>query len=168
MEEKTIPTRPKARTEGLVVRELPEEVLVYDLGTHKATCLNSTAARVWRLCDGRRTAAEIRRALEAVAEGRVPEELVWLALDQLGKDRLLDTRVRRPSELDGISRRELVKRIGLGVAITLPVVASIISPTPAQASVSCRANGQPCTFGTDCCSGTCDNGIGGTGLCIGA
>jgi hypothetical protein len=54
--------RPKARGEGIVVREVAGEALVYDLDTHKATCLNETAARVRKLCDGRRTVADIRRA----------------------------------------------------------------------------------------------------------
>jgi hypothetical protein len=43
---------PHARSEGLVIRELPEETLVYDLKRHRAHCLNPTAARVWSYCDG--------------------------------------------------------------------------------------------------------------------
>src|SRR5689334_6352987 len=109
MRERTVQTKPLARAERLVVRELAEEVLVYDLGTHKAVCLNSTAAAVWRLCDGRRTASDIRRALEKTSGGAVPEELVWLALEQLGRDKLLDARVARPTELAGLTRREMMR-----------------------------------------------------------
>ncbi|MBV9926162.1 MAG: PqqD family protein [Acidobacteria bacterium] len=151
MSERTVPARPRARAEGVVVRELPEEVLVYDLDTHKAVCLNSTAAMVWRLCDGRRTASEIRRSLEKASGGRVPEELVWLALEQLGRDNLLDTRVPRPDELAGLSRRELIKRVGLAAAVALPAVASIVAPTPAQAG-SCLPSGASCSTSADCCS----------------
>jgi hypothetical protein len=43
---------PQARTEGLTVRELAEETLVYDKERHKAHCLNRTAACVWKHCDG--------------------------------------------------------------------------------------------------------------------
>lgn len=175
MEEKSVHARPKARTEGIVVRELHEEVLIYDLTTHRAACLNGTAAKVWRLCDGLRGVKEIRRALEALSEGEafesegeasgltmgsegeVPEELVWLALDQLGRIGLLDARVSRPPELAGVSRRELIKRIGLGVAITLPAVASIVAPTPAQAA-SRLPPGSDCTDSGQCQSSICAEG----------
>ena len=157
MSERTVKAKPKARADGIVVRELAEEVLIYDLNTHKAVCLNSTAAAVWRLCDGRRTAADIRRALEKSAGGAVPEEVVWLALEQLGRDRLLDSRVPRPASLAGISRREMIRRVGLTAAIALPVIASIVAPTAAQAA-SCLPTGANCSEPGQCCSGLCPSG----------
>ena len=39
---------PRARQDELVVEELPDETLVYDLKRHKARCLNRTAALVWQ------------------------------------------------------------------------------------------------------------------------
>jgi hypothetical protein len=159
MRERTAQAKPKARTEGVVVRELAEEVLVYDLDTHKAVCLNSTAAEVWRLCDGRRTADDIRRTLEKSADGPVPEEFVWLALEQLGRDRLLDARVQRPAQLVGITRREMIRRVGLTAAIAVPVIASIVAPTPADAA-SCLPQGAACQESAQCCSGL--NCIGNT------
>ena len=159
MRERTVQTKPKARAERLVVRELAEEVLVYDLDTHKAVCLNSAAAAVWRLCDGRRTASDIRRALEKSANGTVPEELVWLALEQLGTDKLLDARVRRPAELDGITRREMMRRVGLTAAIAVPVIASIVAPTAADAA-SCIPQGGACQDSAQCCGGL--NCVGNT------
>jgi hypothetical protein len=152
MSERTVGGRPRARAEGLVVRELAEEVLVYDLDTHKAVCLNGTAAAVWRLCDGRRTPDDIRRTLEKSADGPVPEEIVWLALEQLGKDKLLDTRVPRPARLAGITRRELIRRVGLTAAVALPAVASIVAPTAADAA-SCLPQGAACQESAQCCSG---------------
>ena len=159
MRERTVQTKPKARAERLVVRELAEEVLVYDLDTHKAVCLNSAAAADWRLCDGRRTASDIRRALEKSANGTVPEELVWLALEQLGTDKLLDARVRRPAELDGITRREMMRRVGLTAAIAVPVIASIVAPTAADAA-SCIPQGGACQDSAQCCGGL--NCVGNT------
>lgn len=53
---------PRSREAGLVVQELHEEALVYDLERHKAHCLNQIAARVqnqptildgWRACEDR-------------------------------------------------------------------------------------------------------------------
>ena len=54
---------PKARKERLVTRELPEELLVYDLDRHKASCLNRMAMATWRRCDGQATVPEIAEAL---------------------------------------------------------------------------------------------------------
>lgn len=162
MAERTVALRPRARVEGVVVRELAEEVLVYDLDTHKAVCLNTTAAAVWRLCDGRRTAADIRRALEKSSGGPVPEELVWLALEQLGRDCLLDARLpARPAALAGLSRREMIRRVGLAAAITLPAVASIVAPTAADAA-SCLPSGSACTNSAQCCQGSLCVGNPGT------
>jgi hypothetical protein len=50
---------PKARWEDLVLQEMPDEVLVYDLKGHKAHMLNQTAAFVWNHCDGQTTASEM-------------------------------------------------------------------------------------------------------------
>ena len=52
-------TKPLARKEGLVIQELPDEVLVYDLDRDRAHCLNQTAAFVWQRCDGRTSTVEI-------------------------------------------------------------------------------------------------------------
>jgi Coenzyme PQQ synthesis protein D (PqqD)/Dickkopf N-terminal cysteine-rich region len=158
MVERTVAARPKARAEGVVVRELDEEVLVYDLDTHRAVCLNGAAAAVWRLCDGRRTPDDIRRALGKTSDRAVPEEFVWLALEQLGRDGLLDARLpARPPTLAGLSRREMIRRVGLAAAIALPAVAAIVAPTPADAA-SCLPSGSPCQDSAQCCQGSiCSN-----------
>lgn len=46
------PHNPMARQSGLVVQEMPDEVLVYDMDTNKAHCLNQSAAFIWKSCDG--------------------------------------------------------------------------------------------------------------------
>lgn len=46
-------TYPEARHSNIVVRELEDELLIYDLLIHKAYCLNQTSAMVYRLCDGK-------------------------------------------------------------------------------------------------------------------
>jgi transposase len=55
-----------------------------------------------------------------------------------------------PQVMLGMSRREAVKRIGLGAAIALPVVISITAPTPAQA-LSCVQAGGACSTTPQCC-----------------
>lgn len=163
MEQRIRNLRPRARQSGLVVRELPEEVLVYDLERHRAVCLNRTAALVWKRCDGRTSVEALTRALAEELGTPAPAELLWLALEQLGRDRLLEERIPRPAALAGMSRRELIRRLGLAAAVSLPVVTSIVAPTAAQA-VSCKQTGAACAAGAECCNGVCDGAPNGTCL----
>ena len=149
---------PRARTDGLVVKELADEVLVYDLKRDKAHCLNLAAAAVWKQCDGHSTAAQIARRVAQVANLRhLDEQVVWLALEQLSRDHLLTERVSWPAARPHMSRREVLRRVGLGAAIALPIVVSITAPTPAQAG-TCKASGVPCSTGSQCCSKACVGG----------
>ena len=143
---------PQARHDGLVVRELPDEVLVYDLEQHEAHCLNATSAAVWRHCDGETSPSEIGFRLAREFGTPVDEEVVWLALEQLGERGLLDQAVVRPA---GLSRQQAVKRGALiAAAIALPVTASVVAPNAAQA-VTCFC-GAGCTSSTQCCA-NCPN-----------
>src|SRR2546430_12933957 len=81
---------PFKRQRGLVIDDLPDEVLVYDLDRHKAHCLNRTAAIVWRHCDGNTSPVEIALCLQRELDTPINEKLVWLALRQLDKLHLLE------------------------------------------------------------------------------
>ena len=153
-------TKPLARKEGLVIQELPDEVLVYDLDRDRAHCLNETAAFVWQHCDGRTTTSEIARSLGQKVNASVDEKVVWFAIDQLGRNHLMAKRPVPPALIAGMNRREMVRALGLAAAVAVPVVASIVAPTPAQAA-TCLANGLACTSGAQCCSGTCIGGVCG-------
>ena len=160
MQEKRQPLPPRARKEGLVIEELPNEMLVYDLKRDKAHCLNPMAALVWRHCDGETSVAEMVRLLQAELKTSVDEELVWLALDQLQKSFLLQERLTRP--LGGrLSRRELVRRLGLTAGVTLPMITSILAPTVVEAASGAHTGGSCATVA--CCPGcTCV-----ANLCVG-
>jgi hypothetical protein len=151
MQKRTLNLVPLARREGLIVEQMPDEVLVYDLDRHKAHCLNSTSAYVWQQCDGKSNVASIARRMEKQFKAKVNEDLVYLALEQLGKDHLLENQVALPAEMVNASRREVMRRIGLATAVALPVVVSILSPTAANA-VTCIASGQTCSTTVVCCS----------------
>ena len=151
---------PRARQGELVTRELAGEMLVYDRNSDKAHCLNSTAALVWAHCDGQTTITEIARLLSAEMKTPVRDEVVWFALTQLEKSDLLQEPWARQTKKEQISRRALVKRLGIAAAVTVPLVTSIVAPTAASAA-SCRANGATCTSNAQCCSNSCvDNGRG--------
>lgn len=148
---------PKARQDGLIVQQLADEVLVYDEQRHKAHCLNQTAAIVWQQCDGKRKVSDIAKRASVEMGAAVGEEMVWLAVEELGKRRLLTE--RQSLGTAGASRREMMKRLGIGAAIALPLVTTIVAPEAAQAA-NCIANGQPCTIAAQCCSqNLCSGGI---------
>ena len=146
---------PEARKQGLLVQELSGEVLVYDRDRDKAHCLNSTAALVWKFCDGKTPVSQIASAIEEEIKAPVDEDVVWLGVEQLNKTNLLVERAARPGHKSGLSRREVMKRIGLAAAVALPVVTSIIAPTAAQAA-NCISSGGACTTGAQCCSTVCN------------
>jgi len=154
MKEEGSKTLPLARRARIIVKKLRDEVLVYDLDRDKAHCLNRSAAAVWQCCDGRTTPAQIASKLGKKTGQAIDERVVWLALDQLGRDHLLEQRMNWPASFPSISRREAVRRIGLGATIALPVVVSITAPTPAQAG-TCKSHGAPCSTSAQCCSGIC-------------
>jgi len=141
---------PLARTEQLIVKEVDDEVLVYDLKTDKAHCLNDTAAKVWKNCDGEKSVTDITAVLANGTEALVEEGVVWLALDQLKQFKLLVDVPNAPLVFAGMTRRQLVRTLGVA-AIALPVVVSIIAPTPAMAASPCSAK-DPCTVPADCCT----------------
>ena len=135
---------PQSRQDGIVVRELPEEVLVYDLERHKAHCLNQTAAAVWRLCDGETPPKEISLKLTREFSTRVDEDVVWLALEELGRLGLLEAPDRAAS---GLSRAQLMRRVGVvTAAITLPAAFSL--NVPSASAVTCGSI--QCFFTSDC------------------
>lgn len=148
---------PKARKHQLIVQEMEDETLVYDEGNHKAHCLNKAAAFVWKHCDGRTSVAQMTRLMEKQMKSPVTEQAVWLALGQLEKSHLLEGPVARPAQVALMSRRALVRQIGMAAAITVPLVTSIVAPTATEAqTMTCAGNGQSCET-LPCCPGfTCD------------
>jgi hypothetical protein len=141
------PNNPMARQNGLVVQEMPDEVLVYDLDTNKAHCLNGSAALVWKSCDGNNSVADIVKQFESNGNGKVTEDFVWLAIDQLNENGLLEGKVA--PRFAGQSRRQVLKTIGLASMVALPVIASLVAPQNALGSVSCA-----CTASNQCATMT--------------
>lgn len=148
---------PRARAEGLIVEQLGDELLVYDVRKHKSHCLNHAAALVWRSCDGRATAGDIARSVGGELGADVEETIVWLALEELGRKGLLSEKAPKPPAFERMSRRDLIKRVG-AAAILIPVIMTITAPT-AYAAVSCSGScdvqAQNCPTGCICINGAC-------------
>jgi hypothetical protein len=123
--------RPKARRLGLVIRELPEELLVYDTERHKAHCLNRSAALIWKHCDGQSTPADMVERVATALAVPITEDLIWHALDQLREFHLLEEMGPEPEGWARMTRRELM-RLGGIAGLALPLVTSIVAPVAAQ------------------------------------
>jgi hypothetical protein len=143
---------PHARQDQVLVEELAGEFLVYDLTRNKAHCLNRTAAFVWQQCDGQTPVAEIATRLAREFEVPVDEELIWLALHRLQQVDLLQEPLPRRTSRPVVSRRDMMRQLGLvgSVAILLPVVTSSNAPAAAQAaSPRPTTTTNPCAHITD-------------------
>jgi len=148
---------PRARKEGLIVQELPDELLVYDLARQKAHCLNRTAALIWNRCDGKTSVEELVLLLGNEIDSAVGQEMVWMAFDQLSKAHLLQGRARTWPGASRISRRELIRRTAAAAAVVLPIVSSIIVPDAVQAA-TCKPSNAACLSPVECCSQLCNAG----------
>lgn len=124
--------KPLGRKDDIVVQELDGEVLIYDLKVNKVFCLNQTSALVWQACDGKRTIAEINNWLGQHLDSQTNEDIVWLALDQLSKENLIENKNEIENKFSAMPRREVVKKLGMGSLIALPVIASLTAPAAAQ------------------------------------
>jgi len=151
---------PKARDENLVVQELPEETLVYDLRTNQTHCLNKTAALVWKYCDGKNSTTAIARLLEDSFGNPVEDDFVWLAINLLDERNLLNEKTSNQFNLP--NRRALIRKIGFASAVALPVVASLALPTSSwAANVNCACvNPSDCATQIGCPSLVNCNGSG--------
>lgn len=147
---------PQARHERIVVQQMGDETVIYDEQRNQIHRLNQTAALVWRHCDGQQTAAELARTVQNELGSPMTEEMVWLALDRLEKGHLLQEKLERP-EADGhVTRRQMLRKAALvgGAALLLPVVQSMVAPTPAMAmSLGCATRGQVARGSRQCCAG---------------
>jgi hypothetical protein len=147
--------RPVTRSAGLIVREIGEETLVYDLARHEAHCLNRTAALVLRNVDGRRSVADIAVAAAADCRWAPDEDAVRLALQKLADAGLVEGgpgRAGPAASPQGPGRREALRRLALGTALLTPVVTSLLVPAPAEAAASCIQQNSctPARYGQPC------------------
>jgi hypothetical protein len=126
--------------EAIVAQEVLDEHVVYDLCRHKVHSLNPTAALVFGWCDGETDQAEMAQRLAATRDltQAQAEPLVWLAVDRLEKAKLLHARVARPASFQPVGRRQALELVA---AALIPVIATLVAPTPAAAAASGCAPG---------------------------
>ena len=163
--------KPAARRAGLLTRDLPGELIVYDLDRHQAHCLNRTAASVFRGADGTRSLADLGALVGEGLERAEREAAVRMALDLLGQAHLLEGGASPLAPASELSRRSALRRAGLAAALLLPAVSSIVAPTPAEAAATCvkdctsQLPGTGCNCPTSNTAPPCDNVCDGAGNC---
>ena len=152
-----IPNNPKSRSQNLVLQEIDNEIMIYDLNSDKVYGLNETSASIWGMCDGKRTIAEISDQMSEKLQMPVSEDYVWLALHDLQKQNLLVDGFEIENKFAGMSRRQVIRKIGFSSMAALPVIYSLVAPTAVTAAsgpvcVNCtRAwNGSTCASPTGC------------------
>lgn len=143
-------TYPTARREHIVGEEVLDEFVVYDLASNKVHSLNPSAAFVWRGLDGKTSKEDLAKFVA----GRfgisvsVAEPIVELALKQLHTARLLENAEGTPRSV--ITRREVLRRIGIGAAATAAVPVIMTLTAPAAYAQATEPIGGPCHDDTDC------------------
>ena len=147
--------KPLARKKNVVIQEINGEILIYDLNKNNAFCLNATSASVWQLSNGKKTVSEISDEMSRKMKTPVSEEVVWLALNQLENDGLLENGESTRAYFYGMSRREVIKKVGFTSLVALPIVTSIVAPTASMAQSGCFGAGTVCTLNSDCCTNAC-------------
>ena len=136
---------PRARQRALVVRELDGELLIFDRERDIAHALNGTAAAVWKRCDGATSVTEMAQLLSAELGQRVDESMIFQALKELDRQRLLDEYAGKAQPPGTLSRRDMVVKTGLAAAAVIPVITSLAAPSgTALAQTACTQQGQPC------------------------
>jgi len=120
----------KARTERILIEDVGQECIVYDLDTKKAHCLNSSLKWIWSQCDGSRRTEEIAADFERKFESDDAGAHVRAGLEQLAAVNLLAGDIQA-SDLGQpqVTRRNVLTAASLAV----PVLTSILVPTPAAA-----------------------------------
>jgi len=130
---------PKARQDDLLMEEVADELVLYDQQRKLAHSLNRTAALVWRHCDRQRSIADLAELLRAELDPVADEDLVLVAIDRLEAAHLLEEPFERTADQARTSRRQAVRKLGrVGVVtLLLPVVTTLVAPTPTQAGGGC-------------------------------
>lgn len=158
---------PPARSEGLLIRSLRGEILVYDVQTQATHCLDPAAAQVWHACDGQTTVADLVARLEPSMPGPIDDAWVWQTLQELDSHRLFEAPLPLPDDAAGLSRRKFLQTLGK-TAVALPIIITYIPPKPSPVPVpggrsapfaSCGARLAECGLPGDppCCPGlTCN------------
>jgi hypothetical protein len=135
----------------LIARRIGDELLLFDEETSTAHCLNGIAGEMWMACERQCSAVEVADVLRP----RWPDmqkEVVRASLSHTAAAGLLEE--TKDQETISMSRRELVRKLGITAAAVLPIVVTSVLIPPAAAAASCGGLGSVCGEARPpCCPG---------------
>src|SRR3954464_15902552 len=113
---------PRARTQGLVVRTIEDETLVYDLESRETLCLDAKLAAVWTHCDGKTSIDDLGKLIAPAEKSDTRRDLAWIAIEQLRAEGLLlgDT-VPAQNKFRGVEPGEMIVRSG-AIGLFIPTL----------------------------------------------
>lgn len=135
---------PLARADNLVVTNVADELLVFDVSSNHLHHLEREAASLWQAADGTRSVAELALLLERDATD------VEGTLARLSEAGLLATPWHAEIPTSRVDRRKLLRRAGLAMGVV-----SVSAPLAAQAqSTTCVPFNQcsSASWGQECCN----------------
>src|SRR5687767_6707565 len=135
--------RPQARSSGLLERAVDDDVVVYDLETEDAHLVTPTTLGIWRRCDGTVRIQDFVDELTPVHGAEAAEHLVWQAMSELHRAALIEDDLVFPN-VSGISRRNLLRKIGIGI-VAIPVITTISASAAAAAVTGATCPAGSCT-----------------------
>ena len=141
---------PLARTSEIVVQELKDETLIYNLKTNQAIRLNQSAALVWKYCDGKTDIQQLVDLFNQNLNVAINEDYIFLTLDELAKADLLESYEKKFETR--MSRRKVLLNYALPMAM-VPAATTLIAPLAAHAAsgpVCSIPGGSTCLIDTDC------------------
>jgi Coenzyme PQQ synthesis protein D (PqqD) len=129
-------TNPISRRNDIIAEKLAAETILYDKSCHRAHSLNQTLALVWESADGQNSIDDLAAILHRDLGIPADRDLVLLALQQLSRAGLLQQSLPTAAGPELLTRRQVARRLALAgtSAAMLPLVASVLAPTPAMAS----------------------------------
>jgi hypothetical protein len=104
--------------------------MVYDQKRNRAFCLTQKAAFIWQRCDGKTTVSELAAKLAHSSGATIDEKVVQFALQSLSQDGLLEPSSFEPVFPLGMTRRQVMQKIGERAAVALPLVTALMVATP--------------------------------------
>ncbi len=98
---------PIKRTTDLIIHEFGSELIIYDLIDNRAVCLNTSAKRIWQMCDGTKSISDTAEDLGAEIGVEVDESFVKFGLSQLGEVNLLQHFKQIPTDSNGLHEAQV-------------------------------------------------------------
>src|SRR5271157_5889818 len=103
------------------------ELLIYDVSSDRAHCLNESAAAIWRHCDGTRSVYKLANHLFPKLQASDATQIVRVGLERLRRRRLIESAPIESQQVD-LSKRQMLKKVAILAAaagVAAPLISSV-------------------------------------------